>query len=78
MRKLGSLLILLALIFVNAHADDSTVESHPKWLAADALFVFDNGVGRGQWTPEQQARTLDQLGYAGIGYTGTEQLDERT
>ncbi len=77
MRKLGSLLILLALIFANAHADDSTVESHPKWLAADALFVFDNGAGRGQWTPEQQARTLDQLGYAGIGYTGTEQLGER-
>ena len=71
------LLILLALITVNAHADESTVESHPRWLSTDALFVFDNGAGRGQWAPDQQAGTLDQLGYAGIGYTGTEQLDER-
>jgi len=32
------------------------------------FFVFDNGVGRGTWTPEQQARTLKELGYDGISY----------
>lgn len=36
--------------------------------AAPEFFVFDNGVGRGKWTPEQQARTLKELGYAGISY----------
>ncbi len=41
------------------------------------FFAFDNGVGRGTWSPEQQAKTLADLGYAGIGYTGTEDLDER-
>lgn len=41
------------------------------------FFAFDNGVGRGTWTPIQQAKTLDELGYAGIGYSGTENLDAR-
>jgi sugar phosphate isomerase/epimerase len=41
------------------------------------FFVFDNGVGRGNWTPAQQAKTLAELGYAGIGYSGTGSLPER-
>jgi sugar phosphate isomerase/epimerase len=41
------------------------------------FFAFDNGVGRGEWTPEYQAETLAQLGYAGIGYTGTTELGVR-
>jgi len=44
-------------------------------LAASAavpeFFVFDNGVGRGVWTPEQQAKTLKELGFAGISYNYT-------
>lgn len=44
---------------------------------ANPFFAFDNGVGRGQWTPEEQAAVLDELGYAGIGYTGTADLTER-
>lgn len=43
----------------------------------NAFFAFDNGVGRGTWSPQQQAETLRDLGYAGIGYTGTENLGER-
>ena len=35
------------------------------------VLVFDNGVGRGSWTPEQQARTLKELGYDGISYNYT-------
>ena len=43
--------------------------------AAEPLFfAFDNGVGG---TPVQQATMLKELGYAGIGYTGTNQLAER-
>ena len=39
--------------------------------ARPEFFVFDNGVGRGSWTPEQQARTLKELGYDGISYNYT-------
>lgn len=46
--------------------------------AAEPLFfAFDNGVGRGELTPVQQATMLKELGYGGIGYTGTTQLAER-
>src|SRR5664279_2319653 len=40
-------------------------------LAAPEFFVLDNGVGRGSWTPDQQAKTLKELGYDGIGYNYT-------
>ena len=39
--------------------------------ARPEFFVFDNGVGRGTWTPTQQAETLKQLGYDGISYNYT-------
>ncbi len=35
------------------------------------FFAFDNGVGRGKWTPEQQAAALKELGYDGISYNYT-------
>src|ERR1019366_9437008 len=44
-------------------------------LAAPEFFVLDNGVGRGAWTPEQQAKTLKELGYDGIGYNYTKPAD---
>jgi sugar phosphate isomerase/epimerase len=39
--------------------------------AAPEFFPLDNGVGRGLWTPEQQAKTLKELGFDGIGYNYT-------
>lgn len=39
------------------------------------FFAFDNGVGRGSWTPEQQAKTLKELGYDGISYNYTNPAD---
>ena len=39
--------------------------------AVPEFFVFDNGVGRGVWTPEQQAKTLKELGFDGISYNYT-------
>lgn len=39
------------------------------------FFPLDNGVGRGVWTPEQQAATLEELGYVGIGYNYTSPED---
>ncbi|MCP4641096.1 MAG: TIM barrel protein [bacterium] len=44
---------------------------------ANPFFAFDNGVGRGQWTPDQQASVLKKLGYAGIGYSGVSDLPVR-
>jgi sugar phosphate isomerase/epimerase len=38
------------------------------------FFAFDNGTGRGALSPEQQADMLNELGYAGIGYTGTKDI----
>jgi sugar phosphate isomerase/epimerase len=40
-----------------------------------ALFAMDNGVGRGTWSPERQAATLSELGYAGISYNYTNPAD---
>ena len=39
------------------------------------FFVFDNGVGRGSWTPEAQAKTLKELGCTGISYNYTNPKD---
>ncbi len=43
--------------------------------AAPEFFVFDNGVGRGSWSPEQQARTVKELGFDGISYNYTKPED---
>jgi len=44
-------------------------------VCADELdnpfFAFDNGTGRGVLSPAEQAKMLKELGYEGIGYTGT-------
>ena len=77
MRRCAPPLLLLALTFVYAHAQDPIPESTAEQLLTGTFFVFDNGAGRGAWTPEEQAETLARLGYAGIGYSGTEQLEER-
>jgi sugar phosphate isomerase/epimerase len=45
--------------------------------AEPPLIAFDNGVGRGDLNPVQQAALLKELGYAGIGYTGVGHWSER-
>ena len=42
-------------------------------FSSNDFFVFDNGVGRGTWAPEKQARVLKELGYDGISYNLTTQ-----
>jgi sugar phosphate isomerase/epimerase len=39
------------------------------------FFAMDNGVGRGVWTPAQQASTLRELGFDGISYNYTNVAD---
>jgi len=68
---------LPALLLIDAHAQGPKTESTAERLLTRTFFVFDNGAGRDRWTPEQQAETLARLGYAGISYSGTDQLDER-
>ncbi len=46
----------------------------PGW----PFFAFDNGVGRGQWPPPQQAAVLKELGYDGISYNYTNNKDLET
>src|SRR5271155_2430937 len=45
--------------------------------AEPPLIAFDNGVGRGELNPVQQAALLKELGYAGIGYTGVGHWSDR-
>ena len=66
---IGGLLLSLILA-AGIAADEKCVKKSP-------FFAFDNGVGRGQWSIIQQADVLKELGYAGIGYTGTTDLPER-
>jgi sugar phosphate isomerase/epimerase len=40
------------------------------------LFVFDNGVGRGVLSLDQQAELAKRTGYAGIFYSGTKAIPE--
>lgn len=46
-------------------------ESSPAW----PFFAFDNGVGRGKWSPSVQAETVRKLGYDGIHYNYTNPRD---
>ncbi len=48
----------------------------PPLRIENPLFAFDNGFRAG-WTPEQQAALLAELGYAGVGGTGTADLPRR-
>ena len=59
------LIVMAAVVLIAAAA----------WGAVPEFFVLDNGVGRGSWTPEQQASTLKELGYEGIGYNYTKPAD---
>jgi sugar phosphate isomerase/epimerase len=52
----------------------TTLNAAEKEAADWPFFAFDNGVGRGSWEPERQARVLAELGYDGIGYTGVKNI----
>lgn len=43
---------------------------------ANPLFAFDNCVGQGELSPEQQASLLAELGYDGLAHGGTENIPE--
>ncbi len=64
--------ILLVLVFAVNHAGIlQSLYAAPQPAPSPEFFVFDNGVGRGEWAPEKQARILKQLGAEGISYNLT-------
>lgn len=67
--KTSYALILIAVLFAGCVSGPSGHRVAPEF------FVFDNGVGRGKWTPEEQAATLKALGYDGISYNYTTPAD---
>ena len=42
----------------------------------NVFFPFDSGVGRGKWTPQEQAQCVKDLGFDGIGYNYDEKKPE--
>ena len=51
-------------------------EAGGKPRLTNAFFAFNNCTGRDNLTPEAQAKMLAELGYAGIGYSGTAGIPE--
>jgi sugar phosphate isomerase/epimerase len=63
--------ITTAVLALSLASAGLSAEPRPRW----PFFAFDNGLP--DMTPEQQASLLKELGYAGIGYTGTQDLARR-
>jgi len=72
-RTIASSLVLLAGI---AAAPLFAADTPGKLELTNPFFAFDNGTGRGVLSPEEQAKMLEELGYDGIGYTGTGGIPE--
>ncbi|HEX2862143.1 MAG TPA: TIM barrel protein [Lacunisphaera sp.] len=49
-----------------------------RTMSARSFFALDNGVGRGEWTPAQQAAALRETGFDGISYNYTNPADLKT
>jgi sugar phosphate isomerase/epimerase len=62
---------LAAFLFICAAGAAWAGQSETPW----PFFAFDNGVGRGTWTPSVQAETVKSLGYDGIHYNYTNPKD---
>ncbi len=69
--------ILLALSLLTAAGASPVWGAQEKTAVASApeFFPLDNGVGRGSWTPAQQADCVQELGLDGIGYNYTKPED---
>ena len=71
LRRVVAFVVVLALA---GTAAARAAETSARCRLANPFFAFDNGVGRGVLDPQQQAAILAELGYAGIGYTGTHNI----
>jgi sugar phosphate isomerase/epimerase len=73
MLRVGTLAAMTALAFATA-APAANGDANAR--LPNAFFAFDNGTGRGAVPLDQQAKMLKELGYDGIGYTGTQRIPE--
>ncbi len=69
-----TLLTLLAFSLLAPAA--SAAEPAALMKLDNVFFAFDNGTGRGELPLEEQAAMAKELGYAGIGYSGTARIPE--
>ncbi|MGO9201126.1 MAG: sugar phosphate isomerase/epimerase family protein [Limisphaerales bacterium] len=68
---------MLALSLLVVAGANRLSDAQEKTAAASVpkFFPLDNGVGRGSWTPAQQADCVQELGFDGIGYNYTRPED---
>ncbi|MBC8372428.1 MAG: hypothetical protein H8E53_02450, partial [Planctomycetes bacterium] len=69
--------MVLGLFTVMLVCQAKPVKAPVKAGLTNEFFAFDNGINRGKLTIEQQAKTLKELGYAGIGYSGVRDLPKK-
>jgi len=69
-----ALVSLLFAVLMVCEAKPAKIPAAAKGELTNPFFAFDNGINRGRLTIEQQAKTLKELGYAGIGYSGVRDL----
>ncbi len=69
-----TLLTLLGVLLLVPSAE--AAEPAAPMKLDNVFFAFDNGTGRGELPLEEQAAMAKELGYAGIGYSGTARIPE--
>jgi len=74
----GCLLTVIGVVMIMPGCANLTGK-HVARNAGHEFFPFDNGVGRGKWTAQEQASALKEFGYDGISYnyTNNEELRQR-
>ncbi len=72
---LSRVLTSISLLAVCGVSPISDAQEKTAVLSIPEFFPLDNGVGRGSWTPVQQAACLQELGFDGIGYNYTKPED---
>ena len=76
-KRINLCVLLTTALWFGRCADALGQETGQTDLQAGTVpfFAFDNGVGRDDgWSPERQASVLAELGYQGIGYSGTKNI----
>ena len=80
LRQAAPVLLLFAVLLVCEAKPGKAPATRPraaKGELTNPFFAFDNGLGRLRLTPDRQAQTLKELGYAGVGYSSTGDLPKK-
>ena len=72
-RFVASAVVGVVLTFAGTALAVENTANQPK---GNPFFAFDNGTGRDALSAEEQAALLEETGYDGIGYTGTQGIPE--